>query len=161
MRTQEVHSKEEIKNPDENKASNNIQKDQNVICEPSIIEKDENEESSSDDYKDKIDFNVKSQEASEISQDDVVIVEAKSNQNKNKAHSFSCNKIMKENQGIHSAKTVQTEVGENLFKGNIKVERLEREFFKGKTNEKNLEGDQTDVSCNIPLQTGIRIYINS
>ena len=42
---------------------------QNVACEPSIDEKDESEESSSEEYQDNIDFNMKSKEALEASEE--------------------------------------------------------------------------------------------
>jgi len=171
MKTYEIYQLDEKEKVKQTNGSflpqKEAQKGQHVVCEPSIREKDENEESSSVDYEGKIDFNVKSQEILEGSVEDIVLDKGKTNINKNKAYSFSCRKIVKESNGIHIYKTVQTEIDEDFEKENIRIDNIDKQLFKKRTSGKKQEEggstshqDQTaDVSCNIPLQTGLFFFL--
>jgi len=125
----------------------------NVVCEPSIVEKDESEESSDGDYEGKIDFNQKSQEVLEVSDEDLIVRETEKQTRKNKSNSFSCKKPLKENKIVYVYKTVQTEIEDDFM---IRSRKRRGNQLR-KSLERKSSGNQdptADASCNVPLQTG-------
>jgi len=159
LQTQELNEKDEKHNNDLEMV--NIQKENkkgsmNVICEPSIIEKDESEESSSGDYEGRIDFNQKSQEILEVSDEDLIVRETEKQTRKNKSNSFSCKKPTKEDKIVYTYKTVQTEIDDDFKINHRKKDILRNQFGKSLDRKTSSNQDPTaDASCNIPLQTGM------
>jgi len=160
LQTQEVGEKDEKDNELNKLEMMNLQKENkkgslNVICEPSIIEKDESEESSSGDYEGKIDFNQKSQEILEVSDEDLIIRETEKQTGKNQSNSFSCKKPTKEDRIVYIYKTVQTEIDDDFKIKNRKKDPLRNHLGRSLDRKTSSNQDPTaDASCNVPLQTG-------
>lgn len=160
LQTQEIGEKDE-KDNDLNKIETiNLPKEYkkgslNVICEPSIIEKEESEESSSGDYEGRIDFNQKSQEILEVSDEDLIIHETEKQTGKNQSNSFSCKKPTKEDRIVYIYKTVQTEIDDDFEIKNRKRNTLRSHLGRSLDRKTSSNQDPTaDASCNVPLQTG-------
>lgn len=128
----------------------------NVVCEPSIVEKDESEESSDGDYEGKIDFNQKSQEVLEVSDEDLIVRETEKQTRKNKSNSFSCKKPLKENKIVYVYKTVQTEIDDDFM-----VRSHKRRFNPFERKSSGNQDPTADASCNVPLQTGTKLFLKS
>lgn len=161
IKIQELNKRiEDKKKLELNKAQEENQKG-GVVYEPSIVEKDGNEESSSGDYEGRIDFNVKSQEHSEVSREDLVSQREIINLYRNKANSFSYKKSVKEVNGIHSYKTVQTEIDDDFPQENKRRDLIDRELLRKRIDRGDQDEQTADISCNIPLQTGEPLFMKA
>lgn len=174
IKTQEVYEKEE-REEDLNKIEIQLPKkdvrrgSQNVVCEPSIDEKDEGEESSGDEFEANPQvhayFYEKSRDGLEVSaeeQDKDLSTQAK----KERAFSSSTKKLTKGNRAVNNYRSIHTEMGDHpnsikkkLDMDGIMAHRRRSQEFVDRGSITN-QDRTADGSCNVPLQTGISLDID-
>lgn len=127
----------------------------NAICEPSIDEEDESQESSDVVYEGKIDFNVKSKEAHELSCEDMNVKDLSRQAKEERQNTQPADQkdksyqIIEQNgEGDQNIRVIDMRNSQNLKKG---ISEYAKQSFVNNHQDKT-----ADVSsCNIPLQTGI------
>ena len=164
IKTQEVCEKED-KDEEFNKIETQIpSKDavrgsQNVVCEPSIDEKDEGEESSGSDYHGNVDFNAKSKEALEASEEGIEM-KSFSPQATKDTFLFPIYKVSRESNHQVNLKTVHSNMDDHEIESvqrriKTEMEPVVRKKIYSYTRRTMSNHDFTaDASCNVPLQTG-------
>jgi hypothetical protein len=160
IKTQEVDKDEEFHKIETQIPSKEIVRgSQNVVCEPSIDEKDEGEESSGEEYNGPVDFNAKSKDALEVSEEGIEM-KSFSPQATKDTFLFPLYRVSRESNHQVNLKTVQSNMDDHEVEGvqrRIKTEiepAMKKKVYSYARRSMSNHDFAADASCNVPLQTG-------